>query len=132
RSRGGIENERAAYAVIFYDKAIGHVVAGGGGCHDKCSRRFCGSSQNCGRSHHQRQREPDDDHLLKSNRWEECARMRGKKSNRPPSTAVQVVDVTTSDRSAHLSCRKVGKTRIFTQVRNSSGESRLREVVPSI
>jgi len=28
--------------------------------HGKCSRRFCGSSRNCGRSHHQRQRETFD------------------------------------------------------------------------
>ena len=43
-----------------------------------------------------------------------------------PSTAVQVADVTASDRTARLSCWKAGKVRIFTSVRDSSGESRLK------
>src|SRR6516164_6226199 len=34
--------------------------SGGSPSHGKCSRRFCGSSRNCGRSHHQRQRETFD------------------------------------------------------------------------
>src|SRR6516162_6182358 len=43
--------------------------------HDKCSKRFCGSSRNCGRSHHQRQHEMFDSHAFKSNRRNECVRM---------------------------------------------------------
>ena len=45
----------AAWGVL----ADGHKVLLHNG---KCSRRFCGSSRNCGRSHHQRRREalPDD------------------------------------------------------------------------
>jgi hypothetical protein len=41
--------------------------------HGKCSRRFCGSSRNCGRSHHQRRREAFDGYAFKSSKWEECA-----------------------------------------------------------
>ena len=36
----------------------------------------------------------------------------------------EVADLTAFDRTARLSCREAGKTRIFTQVRGSSGESR--------
>src|SRR6516162_1976725 len=43
--------------------------------HGKCSRRFCGSSRNCGRSHHQRQHETFDSHAFKSNRRNEFVRM---------------------------------------------------------
>src|SRR5215472_1425533 len=42
---------------------------------DKCSRRFCGSSRNYGRSHHPRQHEAFDCHAFKSNRQEECVQM---------------------------------------------------------
>src|SRR5262245_33390872 len=43
--------------------------------HGKCSSRYCGSLRNCGRSHHQRQRETFDGHAFKSNRRQECAQM---------------------------------------------------------
>src|SRR6516162_7872059 len=43
--------------------------------HGKCSRRYCGSLRNCGRSHHQRQRETFDGHAFKNNRQQECAQM---------------------------------------------------------
>src|SRR5262245_58797924 len=43
--------------------------------HGKRSKRFCGSSRNCGRSHHQRQHETFDSHAFKSNRQKECVRM---------------------------------------------------------
>src|SRR5262249_32453746 len=43
--------------------------------HGKCSKRFCGSSRNCGRCHHQRQHETFDSHAFKSNRRNECVRM---------------------------------------------------------
>ena len=41
-------------------------------------RRFCGSAQSRGRSHHERRHETPDDHLLKSNRRQQCVRMPGK------------------------------------------------------
>jgi hypothetical protein len=40
---------------------------------------LCGSSQNCGRSHHQRQYETFDGHAFKSNRRQECVRVPGKR-----------------------------------------------------
>ena len=44
----------------------------------KCSRRFCGSSQNYGRSRHQRQRDTLDCPAFTGYRQEECAQMLGK------------------------------------------------------
>src|SRR5215475_8378554 len=41
----------------------------------KCSRRFCGSSRNCGRSLRLRRREAFDGHVVKHNRQEECVQM---------------------------------------------------------
>jgi hypothetical protein len=41
--------------------------------HGKCSKRYCGSSRNCGRSRHLRQHETFDVHAFKGNRREECA-----------------------------------------------------------
>ena len=67
-------------------------------CHGKCSRRFCGSSRNCGRSHNQRQLETDDDYLLRSYRQEECARMPGKMTKLSPLDCRPGPDVTASDR----------------------------------
>jgi Transposase DDE domain group 1 len=46
--------------------------------HGKCSRRICGSSRNCGRSHHQRWRKTFDGHAFKSNKSEECVPTSGK------------------------------------------------------
>src|SRR5215813_5900049 len=53
--------------------------------HGKCSKRFCGSSRNCGRSHHQRQHETFDSHAFKSDRRNECVRTPRKtaRSHRP-------------------------------------------------
>src|SRR5262249_43069500 len=58
--------------------------------HGKCSKRFCGSSRSCGRSHHQRQRETFDVMTFKSNRQKECVQMPGKmpRSDRRPSVRV--------------------------------------------
>ena len=58
--------------------------------HGKCSRRFCGSLRNYGRSHHQHQRETLDGHALKSNRREECVVMPAKMSRSAPTTTVPV------------------------------------------
>src|SRR6516164_4234722 len=57
--------------------------------HDKCSRRFCGSSRNCGRSHHQRHHEAFDCHASKSNRQEECVQMPVKIAGSDCSTIVR-------------------------------------------
>jgi len=47
-------------------------------------RRFCGSSRNRGRSHHQRQRDMLDGHAFKSNRREGCVPMPGKMARSHP------------------------------------------------
>src|ERR1017187_7782343 len=38
-------------------------------------------------------------------------------------------ELTVADRTSLMSCRKVGKTRVFTPVRESSGESRNKEAI---
>jgi hypothetical protein len=93
--------------------------------HGKCSRRFCGSWRNCDRSHHQRGREVFDGDALKGNRREECVRMPGKMARADPSTTVRAARRAGSRLPSRRSCRKAGKARIFTPVRESSGESRL-------
>src|ERR1700738_3077728 len=93
--------------------------------HGKCSRRFCGSLRNYGRSHHQHQRETLDGHALKSNRREECVLMPAKMSRSAPRPPFRLREVSIAVRTLRLSCRKAGKAPIFTPVRESSGESRL-------
>jgi hypothetical protein len=51
---------------------------------------FCGSSRNCGRSHHQRQHETFDTHAFKSNRRNECVRMPRKTARSDPRPSVRV------------------------------------------
>ena len=92
--------------------------------HGKCSRRFCGSLRNYGRSHHQHQRETLDGHALKSNRREECVLMPAKMSRSAPRPPFRLREVSIAVRTLRLSCRKAGKAPIFTPVRESSGESR--------
>src|SRR6478672_3674398 len=94
--------------------------------HGKCSRRFCGSLRNYGRSHHQHQRETLDGHALKSNRREECVLMPAKMSRSAPRPPFRLREVSIAVRTLRLSCRKAGKAPIFTPVRESSGESRLK------
>src|SRR6476660_1721003 len=94
--------------------------------HGKCSRRFCGSLRNYGRSHHQHQRETLDGHALKSNRREECVLMPAKMSRSAPRPPFRLREVSIAVRTLRLSCRKAGKAPIFTPVRESSGESRIK------
>src|SRR4029077_6665999 len=96
--------------------------------HGKCSRRFCGSLRNYGRSHHQHQRETLDGHALKSNRREECVLMPAKMSRSAPRPPFRLREVSIAVRTLRLSCRKAGKAQIFTPVREPSGESRLNSV----
>ena len=91
-------------------------------------RRFCGSAQSCGRSHHERRHETPDDHLLKSNRRQQCVRMPGKWP-----------DQTLERHSGRLECREPAVPRIwasiqfkkslpFTPVREPSGESLVKPI----
>src|SRR6185437_3248693 len=95
--------------------------------HGKCSRRFCGSLRNYGRSHHQHQRQTLDGHALKSNRREECVLMPAKMSRSAPRPPFRLREVSIAVRTLRLSCRKAGKAPIFTPVRESSGESRFNQ-----
>src|ERR1700726_1442897 len=96
--------------------------------HGKCSRRFCGSLRNYGRSHHQHQRETLNGHALKSNRREECVLMPAKMSRSAPRPPLRLREVSIAVRTLRLSCRKAGKAPIFTPGRESSGESRMKTV----
>src|SRR5215831_12904080 len=90
--------------------------------HGKCCRRFCGSSQNCGRS----RREAFDGYAFKSNRQKECVPNDRKISGstaRPP-FGPPVVRV--AARSSRLASREARKSLLFTPVRESSGECRLK------
>ncbi len=91
-------------------------------------RRFCGSAQSYGRSHHERRHETPDDHLLKSNRRQQCVRMPGKWP-----------DQTLERHSGRLECREPAAPRIwasiqfkkflpFTPVREPSGESLVKPI----
>src|ERR1035437_3309623 len=66
-----------------------------------------------------------DGHAFKSNRWEECVQMPTKVARSAPRPPFGLPELTVAVRTSLLSCRKAGKTRVFTPVRESSGESRL-------
>jgi hypothetical protein len=107
----------------------------------KCSRRFCGSSRNCGRSHHQRQRETFDVMQFKSNRQKECVQMPGKMARSDPRPGVRVTRGAGSSNTSRLSdsreyCRRnryfrrdlqrqcCRPTRCGPSKRNSEGHQR--------
>ena len=52
--------------------------------------------------------------------------MPGKMARSAPRPPFGLPEVLVAVRTSRLSCRKAGKARIFTPVRESSGESRLR------
>jgi len=75
--RGTRELGRGRY--VFFQMAEAAISG-------KCSRRFCCSSRNCGRSRRERRREVFDSHAIKRNRREECAQMPGKIAKSDPQT----------------------------------------------
>src|SRR5664280_3719762 len=97
--------------------------------HGKCSRKYCGLSQNCDRSHHQRRREAFDGYAFKSDRWEECVPMPGKIARSPPRPPFGLAEVPVTVGTSRLSCGNAGKARILTPVWESSGESRFKAVL---
>ena len=92
--------------------------------HGKCSRRFCGSSRNCGRSHHQRQHETFDSHAFKSNRRNECVRMPRKTARSGSQTPLGRRECREPSTLSHLGFQPVQKRLPSTSVQGSSGESR--------
>src|SRR6516164_9648596 len=84
--------------------------------HGKCSRRFCGSSGNCGRSHRQRQHEAFDSHAFKSNRQKECVQMPGRWPDQTLDQAFGLPEVLVAVSTSRLSCKRAGKTRTLMPV----------------
>src|SRR6266446_4030857 len=89
------------------------------------SKRFCGSSRSYGRSHHPRQHEAFDCHAFKRNRQEECVQMPVKIARSAPRPSFGLPELLVAIHTSRQSCCKAGKARIFTPVRESSGESRI-------
>jgi hypothetical protein len=54
-------SSRSARRSVSHGRCVIFQMGSRSPSHGKCSRRFCSSSQNCGRSHHQRQHETSRD-----------------------------------------------------------------------
>ena len=67
-----------------------------------------------------------------SYRREECVQMPAKIGRSAPRLPLGLPELTVAVRTSLLSCRKAGKTRIFTPVRESSGESRIQRASADI
>ncbi len=72
-----------------------------------------------------RLRETPDGDAFKSDRWEECVKMPAKMARSSPRPSSGLPEVTVAVRTALLSCREAGKTRVFTPAQEPSGESGL-------
>src|SRR5215472_3308120 len=94
--------------------------------HDKCSRRFCGSSRNYGRSHHPRQHEAFDCHAFKRNRQEECVQMPVKIARSTPRPSFGLRELLVASHISRLASRDAAKSLPSTLVSESSGECRLK------
>src|SRR5579863_8167910 len=79
------------------------------GAFGKCSRGFCGSLRNYGRSQRQRETRPN----------------ASENSRSGPRPAFELLEGLVAVHTSRLCCGKVGNTQIFTPDRESSGESRL-------
>ncbi len=72
---------------------------------------------NCGRSHHQRQREALDGHAFTEHpTGEECTQMPGKMARSAPRPLSGLPEALVAVRTSRLPCRKAGNARIFTPV----------------
>src|SRR5215471_14891430 len=94
--------------------------------HDKCSRRFCGSSRNYGRSHHPRQHEAFDCHAFKRNRQEECVQMPVKIARSTPRPSFGLRELLVASHISRLASRDAAKSLLSTLVSESSGECRFK------
>src|SRR5262245_26561546 len=92
--------------------------------HGKCSKRFCGSSRNCGRSRHQRQHEAFDCHAFKRNRQEECVQMPVKIARLTPRPSFGLRELLVASHISRLASRDAAKSLLSTLVSESSGECR--------
>jgi hypothetical protein len=82
-------------------------------------------SRSCGRSRRPRQHEAFDCHAFKRNRQEECVQMPVKIARSAPRPSFGLPELLVAIHTSRQSCYKAGKARIFSPVRESSGESRL-------
>src|SRR5215510_2831407 len=78
--------------------------------------------------HHPRQHEAFDCHAFKRNREEECVQMPVKIARLAPRPSFGLPELLVAIHTSRQPCCKAGKARIFTPVRESSGESRLMVV----
>src|SRR5262249_11424703 len=94
--------------------------------HGKCSKRFCGSSRNYGRSHHQRQHEMFDVMHSRATDRRSASKCQGKWLDQTLDQAFGLPEVLVAVSTSRLSCKRAGKTRTLTPVWDASGESRLK------
>src|SRR5262249_3015604 len=94
--------------------------------HGKCSRRFCGSSRNYGRSHHQRQRETFDVMHSRATDRRSASKCQGKWPDQTLDQAFGLAEVLVAVSTSGLSCKGTGKTRTLMPVwdgpSNSGGQ----------
>src|SRR6266436_525625 len=101
--------------------------------HGKCSKRFCGSSRKCGRSHHQRQRETFDVIHSRATDRRGASKCQGKWPDQTLEQAFGLPEVLVTVSTSRLSCKRAAKTRTVMPVWDSSGESRIiREATDEI
>src|SRR2546429_7515520 len=79
--------------------------------HGKCSKRFWGSSRNCGRSHHQRQRETFDIMHSRATDRRSASKCQGKWPDQTLDQAFGLPEVLVAISTSRLSCKRAGKTR---------------------
>src|SRR5262249_455358 len=93
--------------------------------HSKCSKRFCGSSRNSGRSHHQRQHETFDVMHSRAAERRSASKSQGKWPDQTLDQAFGLPEVLVAVSTSRLSCKRAGKTRTLMPVWDPSGESRI-------
>src|SRR6516162_6079308 len=94
--------------------------------HGKCSKRFCGSSRNCGRSRHRRHREKLDVMHSRATDRRSASKCQGKWPDQTLEQAFGLPKVYTS----RLSCKRAGKTRTLMPVGIHLGTLGLRLSAP--
>src|SRR5262249_60981474 len=92
----------------------------------KCSKRFCASSRNCGRSRHRRQRETLDVVHSRATDRRSTSKCQGKWPDPTLEQAFGLPEVLVAVSTSRLSCKRAVKTRTLMPVWDSSGESQVK------
>src|SRR5262249_46950116 len=79
-------------------------------------QEFCGSSRNCGRSHHQRQRETFDVMHSRATDRRSASKCQGKWPDQTLDQAFGLPEVLVAVSTSRLSCKRAGKTRTLRPV----------------